>query len=103
VKTRPHALVSITVAVTAKHVVYIGAGTQRKARVHTVVLATRTIHVRVNARGSVRADVRLAYAPHTVVHGLLTVTARTSWGVARRSQRVTVLPLPHRKPGASRH
>jgi len=32
------------------------------------------------------------------VPGLLTVTARTAWGVARRSQRVTVLPLPHRKP-----
>jgi hypothetical protein len=91
-------MVNITVAVTVKRVVHTGTGTQRKARVHTVVLARRTIHVRATATGRVRADVRLAYAPRTVVHGLLTVTARTSRGVARRSQRVTVLPPPHRKP-----
>ena len=42
-------------------------------------------------------DRRLAYAPRTVVHGLLTVTVRTPQGVARRSQRVTVLPPSHRK------
>jgi hypothetical protein len=98
VKTRSHALVRITVAVTAQRVVGTGMGSQRKAKRQTVVLASRTIHVRANARGQVRANVRLAYAPRTVAHGLLTVTVRTSWAVARRSQRVTVLPLPHRKP-----
>jgi hypothetical protein len=97
VKTRSHAPVSITVAVTAQRVVYTGVGSRRKAKRQTVVLASRTIHVRANARGQVRANVRLAYAPRTVVHGLLTVTARTSWGLARRSQPLTVLPLPLRK------
>jgi hypothetical protein len=97
VKTRPHALVRITVAVTAQRVVGTGMGSQRKAKRQTVVLASRTIHVRANARGQVRANVRLAYAPRTATHGLLTVTARTSWGVARRSQPLTVLPLPHKK------
>ena len=97
VKTRSHALVRITVAVTAQRVVDTGMGSQRKAKRQTVVLASRTIHVRANARGQVRANVRLAYAPRTATHGLLTVTVRTSWGVARRSQRVTVLPLPHSK------
>jgi hypothetical protein len=98
VKTRSHALVSITVAVTAQRVVYTGMGSRRKAKRQTVVLARRTMQVRANARGQVRANVRLAYAPRTVVHGLLTVTVRTSWGVARRSQPLTVLPLPLRKP-----
>ncbi|HKC72960.1 MAG TPA: hypothetical protein VKF37_02010, partial [Chloroflexota bacterium] len=98
VETRSHALVGITVAVTAQRFVHTGMGSQRKAKRQTVVLASRTIHVRTNARGQVRANVRLAYVPRTVVPGLLTVTARTTWGVARRSQRVTVLPLPHRKP-----
>jgi hypothetical protein len=98
VKARPHALVRITVAVTAQRVVGTGMGSQRKAKRQTVVLASRTIHVRANARGQVRANVRLAYAPRTATHGLLTVTVRTSWGVARRSQPLTVLPLPHRKP-----
>jgi hypothetical protein len=98
VKTRSHALVSISVAVTVQRVVDTGMGSQRKAKRQTVVLASRTIDVRANARGQVRANVRLAYVPRTVVPGLLTVTARTSWGVARRSQPLTVLPLPHRKP-----
>jgi hypothetical protein len=98
VKTRSHALVNITAAVTAQRVVSTGMGSKHKAKLQTVVLARRTIHVRANARGQVRANMRLAYAPRTVVPGLLTVTVRTSWGVARRSQRVTVLPLPHRKP-----
>jgi hypothetical protein len=71
---------------------------QRKAKLQTVVLARSTIDVRANARGQVRANVWLAYAPHTVVPGLLTVTVRTSWGVARHSQPLTVLPLPHSKP-----
>jgi hypothetical protein len=97
VKARPHALVRITVAVTAQRVVGTGMGSQRKAKRQTVVLASRTIHVRANARGQVRANVRLAYAPRIATHGLLTVTARTSWGVARRSQPLTVLPLPHKK------
>jgi hypothetical protein len=98
VKTRPHALVSISVALTAQRFVYTRLGLQRKAKRQTVVLASRTFDVRANARGQVRTNVRLAYVPRTVVPGLLTVTARTSWGVARRSQRVMVLPLPHRKP-----
>jgi hypothetical protein len=89
--------VRITVAVTAQRVVGTGMGSQRKAKRQTVVLASRTIHVRANARGQVRANVRLAYAPRIATHGLLTVTARTSWGVVRRSQPLTVLPLPHKK------
>jgi hypothetical protein len=93
VETQSHALVWITVAVTAQRVVDTGMGSQRQAKRRTVVLASRTIHVRANARGQVRANVRLAYAPRTVVHGLLTVTARTSWGLARRSQHVTMAPL----------
>jgi hypothetical protein len=97
VKTRSHALVRITVAVTAQRVVETSMGSQRKAKRQTVVLASRTIHVRANARGQVRANVRLAYTPRTATHGLLTVTVRTSWGVARRSQPLTVLPLPHSK------
>jgi hypothetical protein len=98
VKTRSHALLSITVGLTAQRVVYTGRGSQRKSKRQTVVLARRTIHVRANTRGQVRANVQLAYVPRTVVHGLLTVTVRTSWGVARRSQPLTVLPLPQRKP-----
>jgi hypothetical protein len=94
VKTGPHALVSITVAVTAQRFAYTGMGSQRKAKRQTVVLASKTINVQANARGQVGANVRLAYVPRTVVPGLLTVTARTSWGVARRSQRVMVLPRP---------
>jgi hypothetical protein len=98
VKTRSHALVGITVAVTAQRVVDTGMGSQRKAKRQSVVLASKTIHVRANARGQVRANVRLAYAPRTVVSGLLTVTVRTSWEVARHSQPLTVLPLPPGKP-----